>query len=124
QEQEEKRSEPHGNTESLLRDYENPYDKPYTGSKPIYRGPPTQGPYMVSRISEGTYRGDEREKKKQEKEVKRGNNNEKEKAGPKPPQAKPRSIFLTPSMEELDRIGRAVAGGEGSQPSVGPGTQV
>lgn len=73
-------------------------------------------------------RGDEKDRKKQEKEVQRENNNEKEKVKekmePRPPRTKPRSIFLTPSMEELDRIGKAVAGGEGSQPNVGRGTQV
>ncbi|KAK0042415.1 hypothetical protein Bpfe_028149, partial [Biomphalaria pfeifferi] len=35
----------------------------------------------------------------------------------RPPEKKPRSIFLTPSMEELDKINEAVRGGKGSQPS-------
>lgn len=33
----------------------------------------------------------------------------------KVPKAKPRSIFLTPSMEELDKIDQAVKGGKGSE---------
>lgn len=35
----------------------------------------------------------------------------------RPPEKKPRSIFLTPSMEELDKINEAVRGGKGSQPA-------
>ncbi|CAL1529318.1 unnamed protein product [Lymnaea stagnalis] len=34
----------------------------------------------------------------------------------RPPKVKPRSIFLTPSMEELDKINTAVQGGKGSEP--------
>ncbi|XP_059154276.1 uncharacterized protein LOC131939793 isoform X2 [Physella acuta] len=113
-------------------DYEVPIQK---AKSPIYKGPENNSLYMVSQITEtkNNNRKDRMPPASHKHESRYTNENPpptvpkkriKEHEDEcidihandrKVPKAKPRSIFLTPSMEELDKIEQAVKGGKGSE---------